>query len=80
MSSDFLSDPIRDGLDAQRLLDDPVFRGAVAKVDADLVKEWRVATTKKDREQAWAKQAALDEVIRRIRVIVEGGQVAFTRQ
>lgn len=72
-------DEIKDAAVAQRIVDDPVFQRAAEQADDTFVSEWRDAPTIEEREQAHAKQAALQEVIRQLRSIIGDGEIARRR-
>ena len=72
-------DEIQAGRQAEMLLSDPVFQLAVERADAAFVEQWRQATTRGEREQAHALQAALAQVLGELEIIVGRGDVAKTR-
>lgn len=71
-----MSDTVREGRIARRMLEDDVFERAVDRADETFVEQWRSADTMEEREQAHAKQAALAEVIRQLRIIADDGKLA----
>lgn len=74
-----MTDEIRDGRTAARILNDPVFQRAVQEADDEIVAEWRRADGAIERERAHADQAALRRVVRQLEVIVGRGEFAEAR-
>lgn len=76
--SDDLSDQVRDGAQAERILGDRVYREAVEKIERDLFDAWK--TSKWDdaekREFLYRQMRALGETQNRLRVVMGDGQVA----
>lgn len=64
---------------ASKIIGDEVFVDAVQQADALFTQEWKSATDTARREAAWAKSAALDEVVRVLRSIMDNGKVATAR-
>jgi hypothetical protein len=63
-------DTIEKGQNAERLLNDPVLKEAFTRAGEVFIREWMEGTTTEAREAAHAKQAALAEVEREMRVMV----------
>lgn len=78
MTDEVPRDTVADGLTAQRILDDPVFRDAVATTDAQIVREWRQADTPEVRERAHIRQEVLDDLVRALRRIAARGETETT--
>lgn len=75
-----MTDAIKEGRVAARILSDKVFKKAVERADAQFIAQWRDAETVGEREQAHALQAALQQVIIELETIVGRGEVAESRQ
>jgi len=58
---------------ASRILSDPAFMAAVEELDDGYVQEWRTADTVGEREAAFHKQNALDELLRQLNTIISRG-------
>lgn len=61
------------GRRALALLEDPVFEEAIDMARDSFIEEWRNGDTVKEREAAHAKDAALDDVLRQLRVLAQRG-------
>lgn len=70
---------IRRGQVARRLLSDPIMSEAFERADQLFVEEWRNATTPADREVAWSKVTALEEVQRVLQQIASNGELLEAR-
>lgn len=68
-----MTDPVRKGKNAERILDDDVFQEAVATLDANIIQEWREALTEDARERAHVKQAVLEQLVGELRSIMNDG-------
>jgi hypothetical protein len=66
------------GLQAERLLSDEVFKGAVASVERKYLEQWRKSLPDEGlkREKAYLLLRSLGEVINEIRIVIDGGTVA----
>lgn len=69
-------DEITRGLRAKELLEHEGLKEILAEVEAMFHREWTASSTVEEREMAWAKTQALEEVRRRIRAIIANGEVA----
>ena len=66
---------IRDGKEAERILDSPVFRGAIQDVTGALLQRWKDATDMETREKAHAYMTALDSVVAQLRIVMQNGEI-----
>jgi hypothetical protein len=71
-----MADEISAGLRAKELLDSPQLRETFDAVEARFTKQWKQAETRDEREMAWAKVQAVDEVWRVLRATLTNGEVA----
>lgn len=65
-----MTDVIRLGNAAQRLLEDDTVKQVLTTLEAQYVREWKDATTPESREAAWHRQRVLDDFqagLRRLR-------------
>ena len=60
------------GRRAQEILDDPVFREAVDTIRTNILVQWNLteADQADERESAYHKSRALDEILRELRILV----------
>lgn len=70
-----MTDVVKEGRVARRILGDSTFQKAVKMADERFVEDWREAETVEDRERAHAKQAALDAVVGQLKTIADRGYV-----
>jgi hypothetical protein len=61
------------------ILNDDVFKDAVTQCEEVFTAEWKNALDVTKREAAWAKLAALDEMLRVLRTIMDNGKIAAAR-
>jgi hypothetical protein len=66
---------MREGLEADRLLADPMFVKVLAKFEEGAFTDWRAATTVQKREECHAVLKALDGITTELRKLV-GAKVA----
>ncbi len=68
-------DAITIGRRAEELLEDEVLAAAFTALEVEYTREWRRGKTPEDRERAWNKVHALEEVQRKLRAAVSNGEV-----
>lgn len=67
---------VRQGKQAERILNDPVFARAVRDADERFIMAWKEAEGDPDRrENMWQRQAALGQVLQQLTVIVNNAHV-----
>lgn len=66
------------GQQAERILADEIFTGAIAKVEQRYLDDWRTSHPEEvaKREKAYLMLRALGDVLKELRVVIAGGQVA----
>lgn len=72
-------DKINLGHAAATLLDDPAYKAAVERYEADLFRRWKDATDLSTREALWAECHALSGVTARLSALRQDGNVARNR-
>lgn len=75
----FTADVNKRGLQAQRLLDDPLLQEAFETADGILVAQWRGATTPEERELVHAQVNGLLMVKRMLRKIIGDREYALNQ-
>lgn len=61
---------------ARRLLEDRAFKEAIADVEAEAIRDWKLFETPEEREGAWALVHALGKVQERLRHVMADGEYA----
>lgn len=69
-------DEITIGRRAEELLEDEVLAAAFTALEVEYTREWRQGKTLEDRERAWAKVHAVEEVHRKLRAALANGELA----
>jgi hypothetical protein len=66
------------GQQAERILNDEVFKESIAKVEAKYLNQWRSSQLDAglQREKAYLLLRALSDVLNEIQVVIDGGAVA----
>lgn len=64
------------GLHAERVLNDPGFEDAKAKLEEAYVAGWKAAKQPADRESYWLRLQVLEEVLIALRTAKDAGKVA----
>lgn len=64
------------GIRAQRLLDDPILKGAYESIRASILDKWPRAQDAESREALWQEMHALDAVWRKLNTLVQTGRMA----
>lgn len=62
-------DEVKQGREAKRILDSPVFQRAIEMTEDQIIQEWRDAETVEERERYHALQEAPSIVKRQLRVL-----------
>lgn len=70
-----MSDKIRDGREALRLLETPVFRKALDAVKDEVAEMWMRESDAEKREEYWHEQRVLARVVKRLQHAVEVAEV-----
>lgn len=60
---------------AKRILEDEVFTSAVADVAKAITRQWSVETNAEKREELWAQQRALTNVINNLTACMQDGEM-----
>lgn len=53
---------IIDGLNAQALVDNPVFQAVWDELEAEIIEAWKTAESTTEREQQWQKHTAMSSL------------------
>lgn len=69
-------DQIREGDTITHFLADPVVQRTMDALAASYMQEWKSGKSKEDRESAWAKTRALDDLKEGFRAVVDAGRRA----
>lgn len=80
MNDQDLADQVRDGAQAERILNDRVYRGAVEQIEKELFAAWKSSRwdESEKREHLYLQMRALGETENRLRAVMGNGQVAKT--
>jgi len=65
---------------ASVILDDEVFKDAVAKIERTLVGEWKISPDAQSRETCWHKINALYAVLEELKAIVDSEKIENNRK
>lgn len=73
-----LEQQVTAGQQAERLLQDPIFREALIKVEKKYIDQWRASKLEDNlqREKAYCLLRALSDVFKEIQMVIDGGAVA----
>lgn len=72
MSEPRREDKIRDGQQAERILNDPVFQRAVEQTEEKYVREWKTSEDPAERERLHARVNGLQDIVQQLHRIVNG--------
>jgi len=66
-----MSDAIREGRAAQRVLEDDIFQKAIREAENRIIEEWKTADTTDEREQYHAMLSGLDQIPKQLEIMVQ---------
>ncbi len=72
-----MQDDIEKGKQAERILEDAVFKAAVEEYSKQLTAEWSASEKRERREEIWMQQKALTAVVNNLLGFVQSGRYSM---